>query len=97
LIDFKFASHISEDYFLQTAGYKECFEKYGIKIDERIIIRLPKTLEKDEWDEKGRKYKKVENKIEVHLVKTPYEMDIEAFKHCLPLKKWINIIQKTNF
>jgi len=97
LIDFKFASHISEDYILQCAGYQECFEKYGIKIDERIIVRLPKTLEMDQWNKEKRIYEKVENKIEVYPVKTPYEMDIEVFKHCLPLKKWINVVQKTNF
>jgi hypothetical protein len=94
LIDFKFASHISEDYYLQTAGYQECFEKYGIHIDDRIIVRLPKTIEKDEWDKKERKYKKVENKIEVEVVKSDYQTDIEVFKHCLPVKLWINAITK---
>ena len=44
VVDFKFASHISEDYYLQTAAYAFTFEPYGIKIDDRIIIRLPITL-----------------------------------------------------
>jgi len=93
VIDFKFASHISEDYFLQTAGYQACFEPYGIKIDDRIIIRLPKTLEREEWDKKEHKYKMVENNLEVEIVKTNYEMDRDTFFHCLPVKKWINLMK----
>ena len=93
LIDFKFSSHISEDYYLQTAGYQFCFEKYGISIDERTIIRLPKTLEKEEWDKEERKYKKVKNDIEIFVVPTPYENDVRVFLHCLPLKGWINAVQ----
>ena len=93
LIDFKFASHISEDYYLQTAGYQATFEPYDIKIDDRIIIRLPKTLEKEEWDKENRKYKMVENNIEVEVVKTNYEMDRDTFFHCLFVKKWINIVK----
>lgn len=90
VVDFKFASHISQDYWLQTAGYQACFEPYGIVIDERIIVRLPKTLEKDEWDKAKKKYVKVENDIEVHIVATPYAEDRDAFYHALPLKGWIN-------
>lgn len=92
IVDFKFASHISEDYYLQTAGYQHTFDPYGIKIDERIIIRLPKTLTKDEWDEKTHTYSKVENTIEVEVVSTPYEIDRDAFVAALPVKKWINYI-----
>lgn len=94
IIDFKFASHISEDYYLQTAGYQACFESYGIQIDERIIIRLPKTVEKEEWDDKKRKYKIVPNNIEVEIVKTSYEFDRDTFFHALPVKKWINQFTK---
>lgn len=94
IIDFKFASHLSEDYYLQTAGYQATFEPYNIKIDDRIIIRFPKTLEREEWDEKEHKYKMVENNLEVETVKSDYEFDRDAFFHALPLKKWINIITK---
>lgn len=94
VLDFKFASHISEDYFLQTAGYAATFEPYGIKVDDRIIVRLPKTLEREEWDAKERKYKKVENNLEVKVVDTDYEEDREAFFHALPLKKWINKVNQ---
>jgi hypothetical protein len=94
LIDFKFAGHISEDYYLQTAGYQACFEPYDIKIDERIIIRLPKTLEREEYNKDTHTYYMVENNIEVETVKTEYEMDRDVFFHCLPIKKWINIFKK---
>jgi hypothetical protein len=93
LTDFKFASHISEDYYLQTAGYQNCLEKYGIPIDQRIIVQLPKTLLIESWDKKTRTYSKVENKIEVVIVKTDYKMDRDVFLHCLPIKKWINIMK----
>ena len=93
LIDFKFASHISEDYYLQTAGYQYPFEKYGIEIQDRIIVRLPKTLTMDKWDETTHTYSKVENTIEVLVVPTDYKMDIEVFLHALPLKKWINLME----
>ena len=96
LIDFKFASHISEDFYLQTAGYAATFEPYGIKIDDRIIIRLPKTLLKEEWDKENKKYKMVENNIEVEIVKTNYELDRDTFFHCLPVKKWINFVKNNN-
>ncbi len=94
LIDFKFASHISEDYYLQLAGYQACFEAYGIEIKDRIIVRLPKTLEREEWDPETKKYSKIENKIEVRIIKSDYETDKNVFFACLPLKRWINLITK---
>ena len=93
LADFKFSNHMSEDYLLQTAGYQSCFEPYDIEIKDRIIIRLPKTLMIDEWDKKTRTYSKVENKIEVKIVDTDYEMDRDVFLACLPVKKWVNLMQ----
>lgn len=94
LIDFKFASHISEDYYLQTAGYSACFEPYGIKLDGRIIIRLPKTLEIETYDEKTHKYSMIPNNIEIEPVSTDYEFDRNTFLNMLPVKKWINIMEK---
>ncbi len=90
VIDFKFSSHFSEDYELQTAGYQACFEPYEIPIDERIIVRLPKTIEREEWNEKERKYYKVPNDIEVKVLIGNYQEDRDTFFHCLPVKKWIN-------
>ena len=96
LIDFKFASHISFDTYLQCAGYMACFEPYDIKIDQRIIIRLPKTLEIEEWDKKTRTYKKVANNLEVKVCETNYEFDRDVFFACLPVKKWINCVENLN-
>jgi len=96
LIDFKFASHISEDYYLQTAGYAACFEPYDIRFDKRIIIRLPKTLEKEEWNSKEFKYEKIPNNLEVQIVPTLYTVDRDAFLHTLALKSWINMVLKVN-
>lgn len=94
VIDYKFATHISEDYTLQTSGYQATFEPYGIKIDKRIIVRLPKTLLREEWDEKTHRYSKVKNDLEVKVVDTDYEEDRDVFFACLPVKKWINKVTK---
>ena len=90
VIDFKFASHISPDYHLQLAGYKATFESYGLALDDRIIVRLPKTLTIDEWDKENRKYRKVENSIEIKIIDTDYEFDRDTFVAALPVKQWIN-------
>lgn len=92
IIDFKFASRISEDYFLQTAGYAAPFEPYGINIDQRVILRLPKTLTKEEWNEKEHKYEIKDNNIQSVVVPTSYQIDRDVFFHCLPLKSWINTV-----
>jgi hypothetical protein len=94
LIDFKFASHISEDYYLQTAGYAACFEPYGIKIEDRIIVRLPKTLQREEYNKDTHKYYMVDNNLEVEVVKTNYQFDKNIFFHCLPVKTWINLFKE---
>jgi len=96
LIDAKFASHISDEYALQTAGYAATFEKYGIKFDKRIIVRLPKTLEKPEWNKKERKYEMVENIIEIKEIDSPYEFDRDTFYAALPVKNWVNYIENKN-
>lgn len=94
LVDFKFASGISEDYYLQTAGYAAAFEPYGIIFDQRAIVRLPKTLERDEWNDQLFKYEKQPNNLEFKIIPTPYEFDREAFFHALPLKQWVNAMLK---
>lgn len=90
VVDFKFSNHFSSDYKLQTAGYQACFENYGIKIDERVIVRLPKTLETEEWNNVEHKYQKIPNNIEVMNLVGRYEWDRDAFFWALPLKQWIN-------
>lgn len=94
LVDFKFASHLGPDYYLQTAGYAYPFEKYGITFDGRIIIRLPKTETIESWDAKNFKYEMIPNNIEVLEVPSSYEADRDAFLHALPLKGWINYMKK---
>ena len=94
LIDAKFASHISEEYSLQTAGYAATFEKYDIKFDKRIIVRLPKTLEKQEWDKKSHIYSMIENTIEVREIDSPYEFDRDSFYSALKVSKWINYMKR---
>lgn len=94
VIDFKFASHISEDYFLQTAGYQATFEPYEIKFDERIIVRLPKTLEREEYDKITHKYSMIPNDLEVKVVDTDYKQDRDAFFAALIVKRWINSVTK---
>jgi hypothetical protein len=90
IIDFKFASHISEDYYLQTAGYQACFEPYNIKIDNRIILRFPKTVLREEYNVKKQKYEMKPNNLEPEWVKGSYEFDRDVFFHALPLKAWSN-------
>lgn len=90
LVDFKFATHIDVEYFLQTGGYAGCFEKYGITFNKRIIIRLAKTLEKEEYIKEKWEYVMVPNNIEICVVPTSYEDDYRAFCHALVVKSWIN-------
>lgn len=92
LADAKFATHISEDYILQESGYCDCFEPYGIKFDERVIIRLPKTLETEVYE--NFTYKMVPNNIEIKFWETDYDMDVKAFGAALVVKKWINLVVK---
>lgn len=94
LCDFKFSSHIDPDYWLQTAGYAACFEPYNIRFDKRLIIRLPKTVEREEWNTKEFKYEMKPNDIEPFVVPTLYEVDRNAFFNALPLKSWINMVLK---
>lgn len=94
LVDFKFASHVSTEHRLQTAGYCATFEPYDIKFDCRVIIRLPKTLESESWNSKTYKYEKIPNNIEVFEVPSKYEPDRDAFFASLVVKAWINYVEK---
>lgn len=98
LVDLKFASHISPEYKLQTSAYVATFENYGIRFDKRIIVRLPKTLKREEWDKKERKYKKIENIIEVIIWDDykKYEWERDVFYSALPVKKWVNYELENN-
>jgi len=94
IIDFKFANQVSDDYHLQTAGYSIPFEKYGIKIEDRIIIRLPKTLTKKVYNRKTRQYDEVENKIEIARSPFSMEFDCETFRNARIFYRYINACKK---
>ena len=90
IIDFKFANQISQSYHLQTAGYSIPFEKYGIQIDDRIVIRLPKTLKKKVYNKQTRKYEEIDNNIEIRRSPFSIEFDKQNFRYARALYKYIN-------
>jgi hypothetical protein len=95
LIDFKAANNIPSYYFIQLAGYALCLKAMGIEVEDRIIIRLPKTPKRKVWVEgepKG-KYITIDNKIEFIQPKTNWNFDQECFIHAREMYKWLN--QKT--
>lgn len=92
IVDAKFANHIGIEYYLQIAGYANALMKRGIKIDKRIIVRLPKTEFLTEWDNFG--YKKIKNEMEVLEVPTDLSFDIETFLHLRQVEKWWNYAKK---
>jgi len=94
LVDFKFSNRISNDYFLQTAGYVLPFEEYGIKFDQRIIVRMPKTEWLPEYDRKTRSYFKVPNNFEAPVVDTDYDFDKRTFLALREAYKWVNFLKK---
>lgn len=94
VVDFKFASHVSEDYYLQTAGYALPFEKYGIGFPRRIIVRLPKTETREEYDVATRRYSVVPNEFEAVEVPTAYQSDRRAFLAARELYRWQNQFRK---
>jgi hypothetical protein len=91
LIDFKTSNNIYESYYLQPAGYYLCLEEMGLKCEQRIIIRVPKTETKKEYDATQRKKVDVPNNLEVMIVGTPLEFDTETFLHLRTVYKWLNM------
>jgi CRISPR/Cas system-associated exonuclease Cas4 (RecB family) len=73
LVDLKTSSQIEEGYFLQTAGYQLCLEEMGVKVNQRIILRLPKK--------RGDEFEPV-------LVDTEYEEDKKAFLNLRYAWQW---------
>lgn len=88
LIDFKVANHVGISYFIQTAGYSELLRRMGVKVDQRIILRLPKTEKRKVWNGKG--YNMVENNLEAIIVPTPLQWDTEVFIKAREIYKYIN-------
>lgn len=93
IIDFKFSAHISYEYFMQTASYQFPFERRGVHIDKRIIIRIPKEDWLVEYDEVLHKYRKIPNILEVLEVWTPYEFDIDCFLNARKVARHLNFIK----
>lgn len=77
LVDLKTSGRVSESYFLQTAGYAMCLEDMGIKVDKRIILRLPKTKD---------------DAFEAVEVDTPLDKDIRAFLSQRYAYEWSNYV-----
>lgn len=90
IIDFKSANFCSDEYNLQLAGYANCFENHGIRFDSRLIVRLPKTLTKQEYDKSTRKYLTVPNDIEVKEIITNYDFDKRTFLALREVFRWTN-------
>ena len=73
--DFKTSSMISEDYFLQTAAYQNCIESIiedGEKIEQRLILRIPKDG----------------SEFETRIVPTPYDFDVKTFLALREVHRW---------
>jgi len=78
IADFKTSSSVRESYILQVSGYQMCLAEMGIPVEQRIILRLPKT--KDDG-------------FEAVLVDTPYEQDVQAFLAQREAYRWKNFIE----
>jgi hypothetical protein len=72
LIDFKTSNQISKDYFIQTAAYHLALEEMGLKMWQRIILRIPK----DGSD------------FEALIVPTPLDLDTQAFLALRQVQRW---------
>ena len=88
LIDFKVANNIGKSYYIQTAGYSELLRRMGVNVEQRIILRLPKTEKRKVWNGKG--YNMVENNLEAIIVPTPLQWDTEVFIKAREIYKYIN-------
>lgn len=72
LIDFKTSSQISEEYYLQTAGYQIALEEMGGRVDQRLILRIDKK----------------DGTFDPCVVKTPLDLDKEAFLSLRQVQRW---------
>lgn len=90
IIDFKAANSIPPSYFIQLAGYASCLNAMGIDVEDRIIIRLPKTEKRKVWKDDIKQYKMEDNKIEFIRPPTDWSFDKEVFLHCRQIVRWLN-------
>lgn len=75
--DFKTSKMISEEYFLQLASYQNALEEIGVKVEQRMIVRVPKD---------GKP-------VEELIVPTSYERDLECFLALRNASQWNNYVE----
>lgn len=80
LIDFKTSNQISKDYFIQTAAYELALEEMGVKVWQRIILRIPKD---------GKDF-------EALTVPTPLDLDRETFLALRQVQKFESYVANLN-
>ena len=80
IIDFKTSNQISKDYFLQTAAYEICLEEMGIKVWQRVILRIPKDG----------------TVFEALVVPTPLDLDRQAFLSLRAVQRWVSYVANQN-
>lgn len=76
LVDFKTSSQFSEDYFIQLAGYQIALEEMGEKVDNRLLLRLPKD---------GKPAEEL-------YVPTPEDLDKKAFLGLRDVQKFLSYV-----
>lgn len=74
LVDFKTSNQISKDYFLQTSAYQLALEEMNQEVDQRLILRIPKTG----------------GEFEALIVPTPYELDMASFLGLRQVQRWVS-------
>src|SRR3990167_2051651 len=76
IIDFKTSNQISKDYFLQTAAYEIALEEMGIKVWQRVILRIPKDG----------------SVFEALVVPTPLDLDRQTFLSLRQIQRWVSYV-----
>jgi len=72
LVDWKTSNQISDEYFLQTAGYQIAVEEMGGRVDERLILRIDKRT----------------GAFEAKAVPTPVDLDKSTFLALRQVSRW---------
>lgn len=77
LVDFKTSNHISDSYYIQTAGYALALEEMDCNIEQRLILRI---------DKQGKGF-------EARVVPTPLDLDIETFIALRQVARWTSYVK----
>ena len=94
LIDFKTGNSIYLSYQLQTAGYYKCLDEGGYVVDERIIVRIPKSVYRKVYHPESHSYTMEENLIEMKIIDSDLNEDLTIFKTQIPLYLWLKKNEK---